>query len=188
MTPETLALEGSNIAVVLKGRDAAEPILGAELAARQSGIRYFFNASQRTVVEEVLTGRDRIHGLQGLAGTGKTTALEALREGAERGGYAVEGFAPTSKAAGQLREAGISADTLQSFLARAREPNADPRDRHLYMLDESSLASTARCGHFSKGWGRATACSLSATRASIRASMPGGRSSRCSRRTCERRS
>ena len=31
----------------------------------------------------------------------------------------VEGFAPTSRAAHQLRDAGITADTLQGFLARA---------------------------------------------------------------------
>jgi ATP-dependent exoDNAse (exonuclease V) alpha subunit len=72
--------------------------------------------------------------------TGKTTTLEAIREGADRGGFAVEGFAPTSKAAGQLREAGVEAATLHSLLARKKD--ADPASRHLYMLDESSLAST----------------------------------------------
>ena len=58
----------------------------------------------------------------------------------------VEGFAPTSKAAGQLREAGIEASTLQSFLARQKEP--DPASKHLYMLDESSLASTKQMRAF----------------------------------------
>ncbi len=38
---------------------------------------------------------------QGLAGTGKTSSLDAIREGAERNGYAVQGFAPSSKAASQ---------------------------------------------------------------------------------------
>jgi ABC-type uncharacterized transport system ATPase subunit len=37
----------------------------------------------------VLTTRDRVHGLQGLAGTGKTTTLEAIREGAERSATAI---------------------------------------------------------------------------------------------------
>ena len=75
--------------------------------------------------------------------TFKTTVLATIREGAEASGYIVEGFAPTSKAAGQLREAGIDATTLQSFLARGQNrPSDDPANRHLYMLDESSLAST----------------------------------------------
>ncbi len=94
----------------------------------------------------MLTSTDRVHGFQGLAGTGKTTTLEAIREGAEQGGYKVEGFAPTSKAAGQLREAGIEAKTLQSFLARQKD--SDPASRHLYMLDESSLASTMQMRAF----------------------------------------
>ncbi|HEV2383638.1 MAG TPA: AAA family ATPase, partial [Terriglobia bacterium] len=96
------------------------------------------------------TSHDRIHGLQGLAGSGKTTTLEAIREGAERNGYAVEGFAPTSRAAGQLRDAGIQADTLQGFLARGgvERSAGDPNARHLYMLDESSLASTRQMQSF----------------------------------------
>ncbi len=86
-----------------------------------------------------------MHGFEGLAGTGKTTTLSAIREGAEQGGYKVEGFAPTCKAAGQLREAGIEANTLQSLLARKQ---ADPASRHLYMLDESRLASTKQMRAF----------------------------------------
>lgn len=88
--------------------------------------------------------------MQGLAGTGKTTTLETIKEGAERNGYAVEGFAPTSRATGQLRESGISANTLQSFLARGGQEQTagDPASRHLYLLDESSLASTRQMKAF----------------------------------------
>jgi ATP-dependent exoDNAse (exonuclease V) alpha subunit len=57
----------------------------------------------------------------------------------------VEGFAPTSRAAHQLRDAGINADTLQGFLARRKQPT--PK-RHLYMVDESSLASTKQVRDF----------------------------------------
>ena len=87
-----------------------------------------------------------VHGLQGFAGTGKTTTLETIREGAEKSGYKVEGFAPTSKASGQLRDAGIEANTLQSFLQR--KTVADPDARHLYLLDESSLASSKQMRQF----------------------------------------
>ena len=117
-TPETIAAERANVAHVLAGRNAVQPIMSAELAQEQARSRDFLNDSQRRVIEEVLNSPDRIHGLQGRAGTGKTTALASIREGAERSGYAVEGFAPTSRASAQLREAGIDATTLQSFLAR----------------------------------------------------------------------
>lgn len=148
-TPETIADERANIRYVLEGRNAVEPIMTAEQAREHANTRAFLNDSQRLVIEEVLMSADRVHGLQGLAGTGKTTTLQAIREGAEASGYVVEGFAPTSKAAGQLREAGIEATTLQSFLARGQNhPSADTANRRLFMLDESSLASTRQMRSF----------------------------------------
>ena len=138
-TPETLADERANVRYVLSGQGASAPMLSTAAAERQASYREFLNEAQQSAIREVLTSTDRVHGFQGLAGTGKTSTLAAIREGAEQGGYKVEGCAPTSKAAGQLREAGIEANTLQSFLARQKD--ADP-GRHLYMLDESSLAST----------------------------------------------
>lgn len=144
-TPETIAAERANVRQVLEGRDAVRPMLSDAAAERQATSREFFNEAQRSAIREVLTSTDRVHGLQGLAGAGKTSSLAAIREGAEQGDYSVEGFAPTSKAAGQLREAGIEANTLQSFLARK---HADTANRHLYMLDESSLASTKQMRAF----------------------------------------
>ncbi len=144
-TPETIASERANIRFIFEGRNSVEPIMNAERAREQAKTRSLLNDSQRRVIEEVLNSSDRVHGLQGLAGTGKTTTLQSVREGAESRGYVVEGFAPTSKAAGQLREAGIDATTLQSFLARRQShPIAGIVNRHLYMLDESSLASFSR--------------------------------------------
>lgn len=41
-----------------------------------------------------------------------------MREGAQKAGYKVEGFAPTGRAVQQLGDAGVCADTLHGFLAR----------------------------------------------------------------------
>ena len=120
-TPETIAAERANIAQVQAGKNTVPPIMSAELAEKEARSRDFLNDSQRSVIEQVLNSTDRIQGLQGKAGTGKTTVLSSIREGAEKSGLTVEGFAPTSRAAGQLREAGIDASTLQSFLARRTE-------------------------------------------------------------------
>lgn len=145
-TPETVAAERANIAQVQTGKNAVAPMMSAEQAQAQARSRDFLNDSQKRGIEEVLNSTDRIHGLQGRAGTGKTSVLQSIREGAEKSGFVVEGFAPTSRAAGQLREAGIEASTLQSFLARSI--NQTPDSRHLYMLDESSLASTRQMREF----------------------------------------
>ena len=147
-TAETIAAERENLEQVQSGKNSVEPMMSAELAQRQANSRDFLNDSQRRVIEEVLNSPDRIHGLQGRAGSGKTTVLLSVREGAEQSGYVVEGFAPTSRATAQLREAGIQASTLQSFLARPSNANSDPGVRHLYMVDESSLSSTRQMRDF----------------------------------------
>ena len=149
-TRETIAAERETVGHMQRGKNTVEPIMPKEQAATHAATREFLNPAQRRAIEEVLTSHDRVHGLQGLAGTGKTTTLEAIRESAERSGYAVEGFAPTSRAAAQLRDAGISAETLQGFLARGGQEQfrGDSSNLHLYMVDESSLASTRQMQAF----------------------------------------
>jgi ATP-dependent exoDNAse (exonuclease V) alpha subunit len=58
----------------------------------------------------------------------------------------VEGFAPTSRAAQKLAEAGMETSTLQKHLARGQQPDAG--EKRLYVLDESSLASTRQVHEF----------------------------------------
>src|ERR1041385_2791072 len=108
-TSQTVAMEQSNIRAVVAGKGTQIPICYAhpngalldEITAKQ-GIK--LNQSQRKAVEMLLETPDRIVGLEGRAGTGKTTTLSVLREAAERYGYAVQGFAPTGAAADRSAE------------------------------------------------------------------------------------
>ncbi len=93
-----------------------------------------------------MSSRDQVTALEGVAGSGKTTSLAAIREAAEREGYKVEGFAPTSRAAQKLAEAGIESSTLQRHLARTDKEHDG--QKRLYVLDESSLASTKQMNEF----------------------------------------
>jgi len=102
--------------------------------------------AQREVVDDIFVSREKIVGLDGIAGTGKTTTLAVIREGVEAEGYKVEGFAPTSRAAQKLAEAGVETSTLQRHLARGEQP--DTGQRRFYVLDESSLASTRQMYEF----------------------------------------
>jgi len=104
------------------------------------------NRSQQEAAREVFASREKIVGIDGVAGAGKTTTLAVIREGAEAEGYRVEGFAPTSRAAQKLGEAGIETSTLQMHLARRQGP--DTGEKRLYVLDESSLASTRQMHEF----------------------------------------
>ncbi|ACO33202.1 MULTISPECIES: MobF family relaxase [Acidobacterium] len=148
-TATTIKAESEIVQKVRDGQSRAPQIMGIENAVPLVDSRPHFNAAQKRVVEEVLTSYDRVQGLQGRAGSGKTSVLATIREGAERNGYAVEGFAPTSRAAKQLRDAGIQADTLQRFLAGGGlQVAGGPARKHLYMVDESSLASTQQMRDF----------------------------------------
>jgi len=104
------------------------------------------NRSQEVAAREVFASREKIVGIDGVAGAGKTTTLAVIREGAEAEGYKVEGFAPTSRAAQKLGEAGIETSTLQMHLAQRQKP--DTGEKRLYVLDESSLASTRQMHEF----------------------------------------
>jgi len=104
------------------------------------------NVGQRKAVDEVFLSREKIVGMDGVAGGGKTTTLAVVREGAEASGYAVEGFAPTSRAAQKLGEAGIETKTLQAHLAQGQR--VDTGEHRLYVVDESSLASTKQMHEF----------------------------------------
>lgn len=148
-TAATIKAENEIVEKVREGQNRASQIMSIDAAIPLTESRHQFNAAQKRVVEEVLTSRDRVQGLQGRAGSGKTSVLESIRKGAEQTGYIVEGFAPTSRAAKQLRDAGIKADTLQYFLAAGGlQATNDPASKHLYLIDESSLASTQQVRDF----------------------------------------
>src|SRR5260370_28642807 len=102
--------------------------------------------THRRAVEQILSSRDQVTALEGVAGAGKTTSLAAIREAAERENYIIRGLAPTSRAAQKLEESGIRSNTLQRHLAQNHEGH-DERKR-LYILDESSLASTRQMNEF----------------------------------------
>ena len=147
-TPETVAAERAVISTMNAGQNELVPILSHREALESTAAHPHLNSSQRAAIEHVLTSADRVQGIQGVAGAGKTTALSIIRAAAEAHGYEVEGFAPTSRAAKQLRDAGISAGTLQGFLARGQSAQRPPALRRLYFVDESSLASTKQMKEF----------------------------------------
>lgn len=138
-TEKTLQMESENIEKVRAGQNSQKPIAERvpEKLTTSQGVT--LSESQRAAVAQIVTSRDQITGLQGGAGTGKTTALAAVREAAERAGYDVQGLAPTTRAAQLLAESGMPTRTLQKFVRQKDAPEAQPR---FYVLDESSLAST----------------------------------------------
>jgi len=114
-------------------------------------------SGQKDAVKLILSAKDRTVGVQGYAGTGKTTMLNRARTLAEKKGWRMAGLAPSASAVRTLAsEAGIESETLQMFLARnsgvaegrltrkgAREMRA-AFAKTILVVDEGSLASTVQ--------------------------------------------
>src|SRR6266404_2278815 len=145
-TSEMINYERNTIRAMRAGQNQHEPIASFETRREIEQDHSHLSESQRAAVEQILSSRDQVTALEGVAGAGKTTSLAAVREAAEREGYKVEGFAPTSRAAQKLGEAGIESSTLQRHLTRSEEPHDG--QKQLYVLDESSLASTKQMNEF----------------------------------------
>jgi len=147
-TAKTIEAEQEILSRVRQGQNQLEPILPRSEAIAFADQHPHLNRAQRSVIEDVLSSPDRVQGIQGYAGAGKTTTLSALRGAAEGQDYHVEGFAPTSRAARQLKDSGIEAGTLQGFLARQRDSQEGPEQKRIFFIDESSLASTSQMREF----------------------------------------
>ncbi|MEO0852373.1 MAG: AAA family ATPase, partial [Cyanobacteria bacterium J06648_11] len=100
-----------------------------------------FTKGQREAVLLASTSRDRAIAWQGVAGSGKTTALREYRHIAEHHGYALRGFAPSAEAAKVLGDAvGIESETVASLLVRAPQPETS-QSSEIWIVDEASLLS-----------------------------------------------
>src|SRR6266404_5906978 len=145
-TEEMIDHERDTIQVIRAGQNQHAAIANFETRRKVEQDHSHLSESQRAAVEQILSSRDQVTALEGVAGAGKTTSLAVVREAAERDGYKVEGFAPTSRAAQKLGEAGIESSTLQRHLTRSEEPHDG--QKRFYVLDESSLASTKQMNEF----------------------------------------
>lgn len=145
-TERMIQYERDNVTEMRRGQGQHGPLVSPEAWQSVQQNHMHLSTSQRAAVEQILTTQDKIIGLEGVAGAGKTTSLTAVREAAEHEGYQVIGLAPTSRAAHKLGESGIESHTLQRELIRNDAPNDG--QKRLFVIDESSLASTKQMNDF----------------------------------------
>ncbi len=127
VTDRALKAERAVIAAMKAGKGRGAPLAREEDVAAYLADRGL-TEGQEEAVRTLLLSEDRIVGVQGRAGTGKTAMLSHMR--ALAGGRFVLGLAPSAAAARVLaRETDMPARTLQWFLTRCRaveDPGSGP--------------------------------------------------------------
>ncbi|HBC1360099.1 conjugative transfer relaxase/helicase TraI [Escherichia coli] len=136
-------MEKSIIRHIAEGKDAVQPLMTLTPASVLAGL----TAGQREATRTVLENTDRFMAIQGYAGVGKTTqfraVMGALNTLSESVRPQVIGLGPTHRAVHEMREAGVEARTLASFLSETRQTiqaGETPDFRNvLFLTDESSM-------------------------------------------------
>ncbi len=155
-TDQALADERENISLMREGQNRVSPLMRSWMVSARLH-RGALTKGQQEAAKLILGSKDRVVGVQGYAGTGKTTMLRRVKQLAEKNEYKIAGLAPSASAAQTLAsEAGIGTETLQRFLARnagVAEGRLTPKgerdmraafEKTVLIVDEGSLASTTQ--------------------------------------------
>lgn len=151
-TREALYMEQEILARARAGRDGLSGLMSASdaesfIADQEKRQGFEYDAGQREALALALTTTDRVTGVRGAWGAGKTTSMKGLTRAAHDLGVTTIGLAPTTKAVSELRDAGTKdIRTIESWLmmkpkiSTAGTPIRD--DNRLIILDEAGMVST----------------------------------------------
>jgi hypothetical protein len=114
----------------------------AAVARQESGLGAALTAGQRAAVVAITTSGRQAELVCGLAGSGKTTVMAAVRDAFSAEGFTVLGASSSGQAARTLgREAGISSSpTLASLRWQLGHGRLELTERHVVVLDEAGMA------------------------------------------------
>lgn len=141
-TEQALKTEKYIISLMRQGKGSVKSIASKTLIKEEiegKGLE----KGQEAAARLILGSRDRVVGIQGYAGSGKTYMLDKVRGVAEGNGFTVRGFAPTGTAAEQLQnDSGIESQTLASHLYSLKNTkDHKPANNEIWIVDEAGLAN-----------------------------------------------
>lgn len=143
-TQEALRTEERILTSVEEGKGTANPIIAADTAPvrLQEASDRPLNPGQLAAASLILSSADRTVSVQGVAGAGKSTMLQAVARVAEAEGRTITGLAFQNKMVADLAEgAGIKAQTIASFVL-AHERFIAERSTHRYETARDNFAGT----------------------------------------------
>jgi ATP-dependent exoDNAse (exonuclease V) alpha subunit len=133
-----MALQADRTGAPTVGAEAAEAAIDAKEAQLGRGT---LTAGQKAMIRSVTTSGRPVELIVGVAGSGKTTALDAARQAFEHGGYRVVGTSISGQAARTLgAEAGIGESrTIASLLWRLDHGQARLDRATVVVCDEAGM-------------------------------------------------
>lgn len=103
------------------------------------------SAEQQQALRHLADRDGDVRLLSGLAGTGKTSVLDALRAAAQESGYTVVGTALAGIAARGLQDAsGIASDTIAKLLINLADGKQKLTSKHILVVDEAGMVGTSQ--------------------------------------------
>ncbi len=147
----TLATEAAIEAAVARGVEARGPAVDVPqlvydaIADTEEALGHGLRETQSRAVWGICRGASQLSLVLGVAGSGKTTTLSAVRAAYEAAGYEVLGTATSGQAARTLHHsAGVEhSRTLASLLWRLDHHQLDLTGRHVVILDEAGMTDDA---------------------------------------------
>ena len=116
------------------------------------------NAEQQQVVRAATRTKSGVTIIQGVAGAGKSYAMQAVREAFSRDGYWVRGMAQTNKAARELSgSAGVEASSIDAFLLGLKNGKIPLSKRSVLIVDESGMVGSKKLDRLLQVAGKARA-------------------------------
>ena len=120
----------------------AHDVVGQVTAAKQTQCGHELSAGQRRAVQQICGSGRAIDVIVGVAGSGKTTALDVAARALETAGHRVVGTATSGQAARTLgHHAAIPSGTVRSLLWRLDHGQVTLDERSVLVLDEASLTA-----------------------------------------------
>ena len=144
---KSLYFETKLIESVRRGKGQVEPAETKENVINKLADTKL-SEEQKEVAAFLLTSTDRVVGVNGYAGAGKTHTLKPVVEVLKEKGFDVIGLAPSHKAVEAMGDAGITGQTMQSFIhpAHMSENLEKMSAKTVLVLDEAGMLSTEDMG------------------------------------------
>ena len=137
-TQTALEWERTILKIEREGRNKVAPLMTQKHLLK--GIKSFsLNAGQQEAAMLMTTTSNQVIGIQGFAGVGKSHMLRAAKSVIEQQDIKVIALAPYGTQVEALRELGVEAKTVASFL-KSKDKGID--DRTLLLIDEAGVVPT----------------------------------------------